>query len=254
MDYVKLSKTLTGKLSKFRLKKYRDEQGVFMAEGSKCVEDTIENFELVCLVATVDWLNKYEIRPRDGIYAASRAELDKISTLATPADVIAFYKKPEQNIDEDKLKSGLTLLLDDVQDPGNIGTIIRLADWFGVYQIIASPSSADVYNTKAIMATMGSISRVKVFYKDLQEFISQYAMIPTVGLLLDGEDIYHSELPENAFIIMGNEGRGISEKIRQCLSHKLLIPPYPKNEPTGESLNVAMATAITLSEFRRRMN
>ena len=136
--------------------------------------------------------------------------------------------------------------------PGNLGTIIRICDWFGVRQIIASPACADVFNAKTVQASMGSISRVRVFYRNLVDFIGLYQEIPVAGLLLDGNNIYSSPLPKPCFIVMGNEGNGITAEIRKLLTLRLLIPSYPSGVPTAESLNVAMATGITLSEFRRR--
>jgi len=146
----------------------------------------------------------------------------------------------------------LCIALDGVQDPGNLGTIIRIADWFGIDTIICSQTTADAYSPKVVQATMGSISRVKVFYTDLTEFLRELDRdIPIYGTLLDGENIYNSQLSANGIIVMGNEGNGISPAIRELVSHRLLIPSYPLERDTAESLNVAIATAITVAEFRR---
>lgn len=249
--YQRLSKAMAGRLHLLRLKKHRDERGVFVAEGSKCVGDTLGHFGLVCLVATEKWLADH---PQKGseVYAASADQMEQVSSLSTAPDVLAVFRRPEYELDEELVSTDLTLLLDGVQDPGNLGTIVRLCDWFGVRQVIASPACADVYNAKAVQATMGSISRVRVFYRNLEEFVGAHREIPVAGLLLDGGNIYNVELPRPCMIVMGNEGRGITEGMRRLLTLRLLIPSYPAGAPTAESLNVAMATAITLSEFRRR--
>lgn len=251
MEYESISKGLIGRLALLRHKKQRDAQGLFVAEGTKCVSDTLPYFQPVYIVATEHWIDSNPGQGGTRILRASKAEMERISSLATVPEVIAIYRKPTWEIDRNRLTTDLTLMLDDVQDPGNLGTIIRLADWFGVHQILASRGTADVFSTKAIQATMGSISRVKIFYVDLESVIAEYPQIPVAGLLLDGSDIYSAKLPTTTFIIMGNEGNGISPRLRQFISQRLLIPSYPPGQPTGESLNVAMATAITLSEFRR---
>ncbi|MGM9863897.1 MAG: RNA methyltransferase [Lepagella sp.] len=249
--YPRLSKTMAGRLHQLRLKKHRDERGVFVAEGGKCVGDTLGHFELVSLVATEKW---FAGRPHvDGeVFLAGSDQMRQVSSLSTAPEVLAVYRRPEYEPDEKLVSTDLTLLLDGVQDPGNLGTIVRLCDWFGVRQIIASPACADLYNAKAVQATMGSISRVRVFYRNLGEFVSEHREVPVAGLLLNGENIYSATLPKPCLVVMGNEGRGITEEMRRLLTLRLLIPSYPAGAPTAESLNVAMATAITLSEFRRR--
>ena len=147
--------------------------------------------------------------------------------------------------------SELVLALDGVQDPGNMGTIIRIADWFGIGTIYCSLDSADVYNPKVVQATMGSLAHVRIEYGNLQELIQQ-AQCPVYGTLLDGQNIYEQPLTKNGIIVMGNEGNGISPAIRELVTHRLLIPNYHQDSETAESLNVAIATAITCAEFRRR--
>ena len=242
---------MCGRLNLLRLKKHRDEKGLFVVEGHKCVADTLGHFEIVCLIASEKWLAANETLKGD-VYVATKAQLDHISSLSTSPDVIAVYKQPRYVPDETLFTRELTVLLDGVQDPGNLGTIIRICDWFGVRQIIASPACADVFNAKTVQASMGSISRVRVFYRNLVDFIGLYQEIPVAGLLLDGNNIYSSPLPKPCFNVMGNEGNGITAEIRKLLTLRLLIPSYPPGVPTAESLNVAMATGITLSEFRRR--
>lgn len=230
--------------------KGRRQTGLFMAQGEKCVRDTIGHFELVALVAEQEWADASELASVPELIVAKREDMLKISTLATAPSVVAVYRIPAP---EDKMPDSraLSLALDCVQDPGNLGTIMRVADWMGVRDIFASEDTADVWNPKVVQATMGAISRVRVHYCHLPSVLSQCDGMPVYGTFLDGENIYKSTLSPCGVIVMGNEGRGISPEVAACVSHRLLIPSYPPGEPTSESLNVAVATAITLSEFRR---
>jgi TrmH family RNA methyltransferase len=174
----------------------------------------------------------------------------RISQFDNPSDVIAVYEKPEDSIDTQQVARSLNIVLDNLQDPGNLGTIIRLADWFGIRDIFASKTTVDVYNHKVVQATMGAIARVKVHYGDLEQLFEQYPDLTVYGTFLDGKDIYHSELGKTGFVIFGNEGQGISAKVGKHADHRLLIP---KAKSAGsESLNVGVAAAITISEFFRR--
>ena len=176
-------------------------------------------------------------------------ELRKLSFLQHPQQVLALFPVPDHHTPSSASSaSSLQLALDNVQDPGNLGTIIRIADWFGIGRIICSEDTVDAWSPKVIQATMGSIARVSIVYTDLKEYLS-HATIPICGTLLDGEDIYQMQLPKEAIIVMGNEGNGISADIRSLITHRLLIPRFQEG---AESLNVAIATAITCSEFRRR--
>ena len=179
-------------------------------------------------------------------------ELHRISFLQHPQEVLAVFHipTPSQPSSILPLASNLTLALDGVQDPGNVGTIIRIADWFGITQIICSPDTADVYNPKVVQATMGSLAHVSITYCDLVPLLRE-ANVPVYGTLLDGQDIYQQPLSAEGIIVMGNEGNGISPEVRQLVTNKLLIPNFNNNTETAESLNVAIATAITCSEFRR---
>ena len=232
----------------------RRETGLFMAEGTKCVLDTLPHFRLQCLCATADWSerHRHSIPATLDITIVKKADLERMSHLSTPPEVVAVYHIPECEIDVASVLNGLTILLDRVQDPGNLGTIMRIADWYGVRQIICSPETVDVWSPKVVQATMGAISRVRCHYTTLPEFISRFPEIPVYGTFLDGSNIYATHLPDNAMVIMGNEGQGISAEVAQCVTRRLLIPSYPPGEPTSESLNVGMATAITISEFRRQ--
>lgn len=237
--------------------RHRRESGLFLAEGSKCVLDTLPHFRCRMLAATRNWAESHpaEFAAHDGAIA-SRADMERMSSLSTPAQVLAVYEIPAHDIpDAETLSRGLVIALDRIQDPGNLGTIIRVADWMGVHDIIASQDTVDVYNPKVVQATMGSISRVRVHYTDLADKLRELsAAVPIYGTLLDdkAENIYTASLPSQAVIVMGNEGNGVSDAVRKLLSHTLFIPPYPPGADTAESLNVAVATAIALAQFRRQ--
>lgn len=255
-------------ISKAKIKSYaslarhkqRQRMGLFVAEGAKCVAETLPFFQAEAIVASPDWLKRAQSLLKDTsceVFTASAAQLAQISSLSTPPEVIAVYRMPELALPSPaSLYSELVLVLDGVQDPGNLGTIMRTALWFGVRHIVASPQTADIFNPKAVQSTMGAIGRVHIAYTDLPEYILRYKEetgLPVYGTLLDGTDIYRQSLSPTGMIVMGNEGNGISEAVRPLLTSPLLIPSYPPGQPTVESLNVAMATAITLAEFRRQM-
>jgi TrmH family RNA methyltransferase len=181
--------------------------------------------------------------------------MERISALKTPTTTLAVVDQPRYELSTAKLRGKLSLALDGVQNPGNLGTIVRLADWFGIEDIVCSRECADCYNPKVVQATMGAILRVRIHYTDDLAALLREARemgLPIYGTLLDGDNIYDTSLDRSGIIVMGNEGRGVSDECRNTLTHKLLIPPYPADQPTSESLNVAMATGIILSEFRRR--
>jgi len=246
-----LSKAKIKLIRSLELKKNRRSEGLFVAEGPKVVSDLLPHFGLRLLITTPSWEGLHTLRSNAETVIVTTDELAKVSFLKTPQDVLAVFELPtsvEQSVGE-----SLVLVLDDVQDPGNLGTIIRTADWFGIRHIVCSPSTADAFSPKVVQATMGSIARVQVEYKDLPVFLtSQPAGTPVYGTFLEGDDIYRHPLSANGIIVMGNEGNGISPAISRYVTQKLFIPPYPVGAKTGESLNVAIATAITLSEFRRR--
>ena len=233
--------------------KGRREEKCFIAEGTKCVMDTIKHFSCRYLLATAQWIEKngHELSGVNPI-AVRRADMERMTQLTTPTDVIAVYEIPQTELDDSDLGQELTIVLDRVQDPGNLGTIIRIADWFGIHQIIASYDTVDVFNPKTIQATMGAISRVKVIYTDLKALIESQSNLPIYGTLLEGENIYEKSLKSPGIIIMGNEGKGITPSIRELISEGLFIPSYPGDVETSESLNVGVATAITIAEFRRQ--
>ena len=242
----RISKTQVKLIKSLQLKKYRDEMNLFVAEGEKCVEELRKGFELVYLY-------------REG-ENATRTEIEQMSGLKTPHGVIAVFKKSDYS--DYSANSDLLLVLDGIQDPGNLGTIIRTCDWFGVHTVVCSQDTADCYNPKVVQATMGALARVHVYYTDLPAWLnSQMAndkMVNVFGTLLDGRDMYKELNTSNIkhqtsnIIIMGNEGNGISQAVRPFITHPIRIPSFPKNAETSESLNVAIATAIVLAEFRRQ--
>ncbi|MNQ32656.1 23S rRNA (uridine(2479)-2'-O)-methyltransferase [compost metagenome] len=225
-------------------KKQRFANQLFFAEGVKVIQELLQsNFELEHLYTT---LNDFETVQSSKRTLVNEQELKKISALATPNSCLAVFKIPAEN---KIIDSGLIIALDDIRDPGNLGTILRLCDWFGIKQIICSKETVDIYNPKVVQATMGSIARVNVNYIDLKTFITQ-TKLPVFGTFMDGDNIYKSNLPQNGIIIMGNEANGISAEIEKIITSRISIPRFGELQKT-ESLNVATATAIILSEFKR---
>lgn len=233
------------------VKKYRDEEGLFVAEGTKCVRDTWNYFNCKWLICTRNWHDRLaDATMYDKIVLANNQQMSRISQFSTPSDVIAVYEIPDNHIDEAEVRQNLNIVLDNVQDPGNLGTIIRLADWYGIKNIFASIGTVDVYNHKVVQATMGAISRVKVHYGDLESLFEDYEDLPIWGTFLDGENIYNTELENRGFVVFGNEGQGIGKKVSNKVNKRLLIPSWSVGE-TSESLNVGVAAAVVVSEFRR---
>jgi TrmH family RNA methyltransferase len=251
-----LSKAKIKLIQSLELKKKRREENLFVAEGPKVVGDLLPYFTCRLIVAEASWLATHpEVRAAE-IIEATNEELRKASFLKTPQEVLALFELPSYPTPHDIVTKELCLALDDVQDPGNLGTIIRVADWFGIRHIFCSAGTADAFSPKTVQATMGAVARVKVHYTDLPEFLAQVHQktpsVPLYGTFLEGENIYQEALSTNGIIIMGNEGNGISPVIQKMVTHKLFIPNYPEGCATSESLNVAIATAITCAEFRRR--
>lgn len=248
-----LSKNKIKYIHSLELKKNRKKEGVFVAEGHKLVGDLLPHFHCRLILATNTWLKEHHDIQADEIIEITPEELVKASLLKTPQEVLAIFEQPQYDYTTDVIKNSLCLALDDIQDPGNLGTIIRLADWFGIEHIFCSQGTVDVYNSKVIQATMGALARVKVHYCNLPELISSLKDVPVYGTFLDGENIYNKPLSENGLIIMGNEGNGVSKEVSQLINNKLYIPNYPTGRATSESLNVAIATAVVCAEFRRRL-
>ena len=249
-----ISKAKIKYIRSLELKKNRLADNVFVAEGPKVVGDLLRVMRARLIVATQEWMscNESECHGAE-IIEVSADELRKVSFLQTPQDVLAVFNMPDRNdTDNCEVPIGkLSLALDGVQNPGNLGTIIRIADWFGITEIFCSNDTADAFNPKVVQATMGSIARVSIRYVNLSEMLSTLPDgFPVYGTFLDGEDIYQQTLSDEGLIIMGNEGKGISAEVRRHVTRPLLIPNF-RHGDGAESLNVAVATAITCSEFRR---
>lgn len=229
-------------------KRNRDREGLFVAEGEKLISEIRSSHLCIRRIYALEGLFSGE-----EVMTVSQKELERLSLLKTANNSLAVVEIPRHKLRIEALKGQLALALDEVQNPGNLGTIIRLADWFGIRDIICSPNSADCFNPKVVQATMGAILRVRVHYTDLRRSLEEAhrAGIPIYGTFLEGESIYRAELSESAIILMGNEGRGVSPECGATVNRKLYIPPYPADQPSSESLNVAIATAIVCSEFRR---
>ena len=243
-----ISKNQLKYIRQLEQKKYRRREGLFVAEGTKVVGDLLQRYRPEAVFATADWQAPAGITPQ----LVTDDELRRISFLQHPQQVLALFPLPSVNSLPSSVNSELSLALDGVQDPGNLGTIIRIADWFGISTIICSEDTVDAWNPKVVQATMGSIARVNIIYINLPEFLDSLpADFPVYGTFLDGENIYTQELTHEGLIIMGNEGNGISDAVRAKVNRRLLIPDFHQGE-TADSLNVAIATAITCSEFRRR--
>ncbi|MDE6078172.1 MAG: RNA methyltransferase [Muribaculaceae bacterium] len=251
---MEISKTKASILATLSSKKMRMKYGLFLVEGTKCVMDTLGAFPLINLVVTEKWLKSHTLpdgMDSENLLTATEETMKKISSLSTPPDVIAVFKLPEEDVSDIRLDpESLTLMLDGIQDPGNLGTIIRTADWFGIDTVICSKDTVDLYNPKTIQATMGSLKRVKVFYTDLEDILNKSEVRNVYGTLLDGENIFERNLNSEGVIVMGNEGKGISDRIRTLVTDPLLIPPA-REDSHPESLNVAVATAIVISQFRK---
>ena len=232
-------------------KKYRDNLGLFMVERTKVVDEILGKFPCRLLCATHDYLLSHPQLPAEMIREVTEEDLSKVSELCTSREVVAVFEKPKHEVP--KHVDGLVLALDDVQDPGNLGTIVRIADWFGIRDIVASRGTADVWSPKVVQATMGALARVRVTYvNDLPEWLKTQD-VPVYGTFLNGENIYTKQLSSNGIIVMGNEGNGISPAVARQVTENLLVPSYPAGDDTSESLNVAVATALVVGEFRRRM-
>jgi TrmH family RNA methyltransferase len=239
-----VSKNQIKLISSLHQKKHRQTHQLFIAEGIKGIQELLdEHFELDHLYTTQ---SDFEAVPTKLKTVVSEADLKKMSALASPNTCLAVFKMPKVKAIN---SSGLIVALDDIRDPGNLGTILRLCDWFGIQQLICSKETVDVYNPKVVQATMGSIARVNVTYVDLYDFIAN-SKLAVFGTFMEGENIYTSNLPQDGIIVMGNEANGIASDLEKIIINRLTIPRFGTLQKT-ESLNVATATAIVLSEFRR---
>lgn len=241
---MSLSKNHIKLITSLQQKKYRQKYKLFVAEGVKVVNELLDSdFELELLFAT----NEYKhLSMFDKTVDVSNIELKKISQLKTPNKVLAVFHIPESKLIG---ANGLILALDAINDPGNLGTIIRLCDWFGIENLVCSKDTVDCYNQKVVQASMGSLTRIQIMYTDLQSYVSS-SKLPVFIADMDGENVYKTSLPKEAILIMGNEANGISDEIRALVNAKISIPRFGNTQQT-ESLNVATATAILISEFKR---
>lgn len=230
-------------------KRGRAEHGLFLAEGEKLIGEL-----------RASHLRVRKIYALEGLFTGAEVEtvtprdMERLSQLKTPSNSVALVEIPHYRLKTAELRNRLTLALDEVQNPGNVGTIIRLADWFGITDILCSEGTADCFNPKVVQATMGAILRVRVHYRPLAPLLAEAAAggIPVYGTFLEGRNIYTEELTPTGIVVMGNEGRGVTPAVGQCITRKLFIPPWPADRRGSESLNVAMATGIVCAEFRRQ--
>ncbi|MCK9220028.1 MAG: RNA methyltransferase [Bacteroidales bacterium] len=257
-----LSQSQIKQITALQVRKYREELGLFMAEGEKLVLDLIRSeFKVAAIYASSSWIIDHLAIIREKEIPAIETlprEMERISALSTPSPVLAVVKKPESGslISISAFcqpSSGLSLALDNIRDPGNFGTIIRIADWFGIKRIWCSENTVDLYNPKVVQATMGSIARVEVMYEELdQVFARLNGQFPVFGAYLEGENVFTAELPSSGIILIGNESRGISPQLETWVTRKVFIPSFgDKNHGKAESLNASIATAILCSEFLR---
>jgi len=249
---MNLSKNKIKYIQSLKDKKHRIEHGTFVAEGNKMVSELLPVMKCQLLLGTGEFLETVGTVTIDEVIEVSDTELSKASFLKTPRQALGVFYQPEYDIKNTDIKNTLSIALDGIQDPGNMGTIVRLADWYGIENIFCSKDTADIYNPKTVQATMGALARVKIHYLDIVEFLKENHSVSVYGTLLDGENIYSEEISPNGIIVMGNEGNGIRPETEKLINRKLYIPNYPPGRETSESLNVAIATAIICAEFRRR--
>lgn len=252
-----LSKSQIKHVSSLKVKKYRELHGEFIAEGSKLVMELLSsNYNSIALFALKEWLNENKLPTGcyTEVFEVTDSEMARITTLSTPSPCLLTLKTHNVPFDTAIAKKELVLMLDDIKDPGNLGTIIRTADWFGFKNIVCSLNTVDLYNPKTIQSTMGSIARVNISYQPLNEILDKLdKKVAIYGSLLDGESIINKKLNTNGIIVIGNESKGISEKIRSYITEKIFIPGYQTDAALDkpESLNASIASAIICYEFRR---
>ncbi len=248
---MSLSKNKLKYIRSLKDKKYRSEYGTFVAEGNKLICDLLPYLKCQILVATASFLETTDTSNVDDIIEVNDNQLAQASFLQNPQQALGVFFQPKSESIVD-IKDQLVLALDGIQDPGNMGTIVRLADWYGIKHIFCSHDTADIYNPKVVQATMGALTRVNIHYIDLIDFLNKNKNIPVYGTFLDGRNMYEKEITPHGIVVMGNEGNGIRPETEKFITEKLYIPNYPVGQETSESLNVAVATAIICAEFRRR--
>ncbi len=247
-----ISKNKIKLFNSLKLRKYRKKHGLFIAEGQKIIKDLIlSGLKVEYIISEEN--NLKENTSQAEFIQSTQNEIKNISSLKTPSDSIAIFEIPKYEINYKKITNELVLFCDNIQNPGNLGTIIRTADWFGIKNIICTEDTVDVYNLKVVQASMGAIGRVKVHYINAENFFNKLNNgVVVYGTFLEGENIYETSLSKNGIIIIGNEGSGISEEVEKYISKKIHIPNYSESESKSESLNASIATAIVCAEFRRR--
>lgn len=251
---MSLSKNKIKYIRSLKEKKFRSEHHTFVAEGTKLVTDLLTSCRCQFLAALPETLTAYPVLKAEEMVEASESELAKATFQKTAPQMIAVFYQPDHPANQMQLRGRLSLALDGVQDPGNVGTIMRIADWFGIDQIICSPDTADIYNPKTVQATMGAIARVKACYGDLPVLFAGYGDLPIYGTFLEGADIYRETLSGEGVIVLGSEGKGIGRETERLINQKLFIPSFPTGRATSESLNVSAAAAVVCAEFRRRQH
>lgn len=250
----KITKNNAKYIASLQKKKNRFLHKQFVVEGKKMVDEVLQSeLKVARLVVSPEYINRYIEKQHDiELFEAGSKEFGKMSHFKTPQQILAVVDMPEYTLDYRGLDRTLSLFLDRLNDPGNLGTILRIADWFGIERIICTDDTVDVFNPKCLQATMGSIFRVQTHYVDSIDFFSNISEIPVYGLYLNGKSIYKCELSQTGIIVMGSESHGISEPVSAYIKERLFIPPFSDRKKISESLNVSMATAIVCSEFRRR--
>ena len=248
-----LTRTLLKLIRSLDTRKGRRKEGLFVAEGPRLVGELTGHFRQRALFVTEAAAKEH---PEWDAETITEEEMARASLQQTPQGVLALFEIPTYEVDvTEACTSQLCLALDGIQDPGNLGTIVRVADWFGVKHIFCSDNTCDVWNPKTVQATMGGISRVRVHYFNLPQLLASLpAEVPVYGTSLQGDDLWTAPLTAQGIVVMGNEGNGMTEEVKAFCQRQLLIPPYPTNRQTIESLNVGMATGIVLAEFRRRLS
>ncbi|MFN0189860.1 MAG: TrmH family RNA methyltransferase [Bacteroidia bacterium] len=251
-----LSKALIKQIRSLQIKKFRDSERLFVVEGPKMLTELIASPQWkIDQVYSIDDSLVEEICPSAPSTIVTDKELDQISGLSTPNKVLATVHYKAEKDDKVKISSGFHLLLDKIQDPGNLGTIIRVADWFGVDGLVCSTDSVDFYNPKVIQASMGSVFRVSIQYVNLASFLgenSKSVKLPVYAAMLEGENLYNSPLSKDGFLLMGNESKGVDDLLNKFITNKIHIPSGKSIGPKAESLNVAIASAIICSEWARK--
>nr|WP_321358146.1 RNA methyltransferase [uncultured Draconibacterium sp.] len=251
-----IGKSTTKLINSLALKKYRSKENSFLIEGYKMVKEALDSdLKIKLLIVTDQFLSRYPVSQNDAerIIETDAKELKKVSLLQHPQNSLAVCEIPEKPNFPNSLPEGLSIYLDGIQDPGNMGTIIRICDWYGIQHVFCSPDSVDLYNPKVIQASMGSFSRIKLHECDFERLagLAQESETPVFGAFMNGDNIYQKQLPKQAVLVMGNEGNGIRPDVEKLITDKLSIPNFSEHEIKAESLNVSVATAILCSEFKR---